>query len=215
MSVTSWSRVNTFLECKYRYYLKYVLEYKELSDYKADDPFFLGTAMHEAIAGVKEWEENYYNKYFLIEEEHKEQVEKIKKRLPKVLELIPPGGLFEVELNDGLYKGYIDYLYDNKESTVNIYDFKYSDKDYSNDKQLSIYKFFYEKIFGKEVKNLYYVSISKKSEDVYLTKVEYDFRAVASFLTDTIKMITAKEYPKDASKCYFCRYKEFCNIKEV
>ena len=60
----SHSRIDTYRNCPYQYYLKYKLKLKPKFDYKPDNALVLGIAMHLGIdEGVEAAIKNYYSNY--------------------------------------------------------------------------------------------------------------------------------------------------------
>ena len=175
----SHSRIDTYRGCPYQYYLKYKLKLKPKFDFKPDNALVLGTAMHLGIdEGVEAAIENYFGNYFVVNEAMIDEAIKLEILIPKVQEAIPPGGIFEYELVDDDFTGFIDYLVEvpNEPVTVgdktyvptayktyDLFDFKYSNnkKGYLKDEQLHLYKYYFEKNSRDKIRNLYYVFIPK------------------------------------------------------
>jgi hypothetical protein len=82
---------------------------------------------------------------------------------------------YEVKLETDDFLGFIDLVITNKNGTVSLYDFKYSNNEahYLKSRQLHIYKYYYEKLFNKKVEKLGYIFIpktfirQKKTEDLF------------------------------------------------
>lgn len=175
----SHSRIDTYRNCPYQYYLKYVLKLKTNFDFKPDNALVLGTAMHLGIdEGVEAAIKNYFSNYNTVNQSMIDEAVKMEVLIPKVQEALPPGGIFEEKIDDKDFVGYIDYLVQvpnesvvikgkthtpKSYKTYDLYDFKYSNNKshYLKDEQLHLYKFFYEKNSRNKIRDLYYVFIPK------------------------------------------------------
>lgn len=229
----SYSRVSMFGICPAKFRYKYIDELVHLPTDDPKDPLKLGTALHTTLEkGFSEGEREYYNSYFHITDDHISEMIKVE-LVAKDVEL--PDGEYEVEIKSGKFIGYIDLVSPNDDGTVDIYDFKYSNniKAYYHSGQLHIYKFYYEKIFKKKVKNLYYLFFpkshirQKKNESleeyryrivselsgkqIIKVKIYYDPNRIKQYfnLIDEIEKTT--NYPKrEKPHCKWCEYKEYC-----
>ena len=175
----SHSRIDTYRGCPYQYYLKYKLKLKAKFDFKADNALVLGSAMHLGIEeGVEAAIKYYFSHYNTVTQAMVDEAIKLEYLIPKVQAAIPPGGIFEEEIIDDDFTGFIDYQVEvpNKPVTVgdktyiptsyktfDLFDFKYSNnkKHYLEDEQLHLYKFFKEKNTRDKIRNHYYVFIPK------------------------------------------------------
>ena len=175
----SHSRIDTYRNCPFQYYLKYVLKLKTVFDYRADNALVLGTAMHLGIdEGVEAAIKDYFSNYNTVSQAMIDEAVKMEVLIPKVQEALPKGGIFEEKIDDKDFVGFIDYLVQvpNEQVTVkgktytpksyktyDLYDFKYSNNKsaYLKDEQLHLYKYFYEKNSRNKIRNLYYVFIPK------------------------------------------------------
>ena len=138
----SHSRIDTYRNCPYQYYLKYVLKLKPKFDFKPDNALVLGVAMHLGIdEGVEAAIKDYYSHYSVITDAHIIEATKLEYLIPKVQDAIPPNGIFEEKLDDNDFVGFIDYLVEvpnesvvikgkthtpKSYKTYDLYDFKYS-----------------------------------------------------------------------------------------
>ena len=194
----SHSRIEEFNNCKYKYKLHYVDKLETITCNTADNPLLIGLLLHEAIEiGLEKSSKKYYSKFNIIDDLQINEVIKVEQLLPKIKNILPKGGYFEKQLINKDFIGFMDYIVETKPNTYDIYDFKYSNNDgnYENSRQLSLYKYYFEKNNpGKKVENLYYFMIpkvqikQKQNEDIYsfrnriknstgephLIKVEYD-----------------------------------------
>lgn len=202
-----------------------------LPDYDPSSPLILGTTLHLFLQESEEAAEQYYfNQYPVIGSKHYEEFYKIKTLTSKFDLNLLLGMEFEFKLDTDEFIGYIDAI--GKEIII---DFKYSKNvdRYKKSRQLSLYKYFYEKQTGKEIKHLYYLVVpktqirQKKNERPYdfykrldktlndmdpeFIKVEYEHQHVVDFLNDIEKIKQATEFPKNETKlCDWCDYQLFC-----
>lgn len=191
MMQVSYSRVSSFEQCPHKWSLKYIEELETIDKCDPQDALKLGTALHDGIeTTVDEALKKYFMSYPIIDDKHINESMKLENLIPKVKEILPAGGEFEVELNCDDFKGFIDYLvpvdgvvsYDEVGSIedyvpneFDIYDFKYSNNvaRYMESGQLHVYKYFAEKLLGIKIRNLYFVFVpktmirQKKTEDLY------------------------------------------------
>lgn len=106
----SHSRVECFEGCPYRYKLRYVDKFETLKPDNADNPLFLGTALHTGIekdvnAAIKE----YFAQYPIITDEHINEAIKLEYQIPKAKSILPQGE-YEVKIEDEDFIGFIDLL---------------------------------------------------------------------------------------------------------
>ena len=226
----SYSRVETFRQCNFRYKLQYIDELKTLENYDADNALHIGSMLHKAIETDVETAINeYYDMFPIITDAHIHEAMKIEALAPKVKALLPKGK-HEVLLEDDEFKGFIDYLTENE-----IMDFKYSNNidRYLESGQLHVYKYFVEKLLGVKINCLYYVFVpkvairQKKTETIEqfrtrlrsvlseqqpkIIAVEYDHSKVDEYLETVEEIKNATEFPKNETKlCDYCNYKLFC-----
>ena len=172
----SHSRVECFNGCPYRYDLRYNQGIKTIPPDNADNALFLGTALHTGLEkGVDAAIKEYFMKYPVITDEHINEAMKLEVLIPRATEKIPKG-LFEVEIKDDDFVGFIDLLapvtsstrlggdYQELPNVYDIYDFKYSNNvsHYKESVQIHLYKYFFEKNNpGKKIRNLYYLCVPK------------------------------------------------------
>lgn len=186
----SHSKVELFEKCPYKFKLRYLDEIKVMSSDEANNPLFLGTAIHKGIElctdeAIKE----YMNNYNVMTDLNIHEIIKMEYLIPKVKEILPEGE-YEVKIKDDDFIGFIDLLvpiseerifhmdgtiepntgepmgYYTKEYVYDLYDFKYSNNvnGYLNSKQLHLYKYFFEKTNpGKKIRNLYFLFVPKIS----------------------------------------------------
>ena len=176
MMRVSHSRIETFANCPFRYKMRYIDEINTLKADEADNALYLGTALHSGLEkGVSVAIKEYFMQYPVISDEHINEAIKLEVMIEKAAKKIPKG-LFEVEIKDDDFVGYIDLLapvtsntrlngdYQELPGVYDIYDFKYSNNvsKYKESVQLHLYKHFFEKNNpGKKIRNLYYLCVPK------------------------------------------------------
>lgn len=106
----SHSRVECFEGCPFRYKLRYIDKYETLKPDNADNPLFLGTALHTGIEkDVKTAIEEYFAQYPIITDEHINEAIKLEYQIPKAKSILPQGE-YEVQIKDEDFIGFIDLL---------------------------------------------------------------------------------------------------------
>lgn len=225
----SHSRIEFFNFCKYTYKMKYIDKLNVITTYRADNPLMIGLLLHESIEkGLHEAEKLYYSNFNLLDDSQVNEVIKVQEVLPKILGLLPKGGVYEFQLSNSDFIGYLDYLVETSPNNYDLYDFKYSNntENYKNSRQLSLYKYQFEKTYpGKKINNLFYLMVpkvqikQKKSENLYefrkrikeetgdpfLLQVEYDSNKVIGWLEDIKKEKETTIYPKCSNPwCSYC-----------
>lgn len=240
MKQYSYSKVDTFEKCPYKYKLKYIDNLETLPDDAADNPLIVGTMVHHAIElGIKKAIEEYLMSYPIITDLHINETIKVELVIPKVLkylnvlEALNGKFTFEYEINLPDFKGLIDLLEEVSKGYYNIYDFKYSNNidDYMMSKQLHVYKNKFEKKTGFEVGGLYFIFIPKTMIRQKKTENLYQFRKrivetlsnmniqVKKVEFDPLKvaayneLITEIEAAKEFPKCK-SRLCDFCEFKD-
>lgn len=232
----SYSRADCFNKCPYQYKLRYVDCLTTIDDYDPRSPLILGTAVHTGIeTDVNSAIHYYYSQYPVITDYHIEEAMKLENLIPKVKDILPANGKFEVEIKTPIFRGYIDYLYPLNDGTYGIIDFKYSNNvdNYLKSKQLHIYKYFAEKVLKIKVSKIQFLFIPKiqirlkKTENQFqfrkrllaelseatpkFVPVEYDHSKVGEFLTDVQTILNTSDFTKNETKlCNYCEYKNLC-----
>lgn len=81
----SYSKVKTFKECPYKYYLKYMKNIKAKPSLDPSSPLFLGTACHTGIEtrSIEKAIEDYKSNYNYINPLHEAEMIKLRKSLRK------------------------------------------------------------------------------------------------------------------------------------
>lgn len=177
----SYSRIDCFKNCPYRFDLRYNQELQTLKADDADNALFLGTALHTGIEkGVDAAIKEYFDQFPVITDAHINEVMKLEVMIPKAVEKLPPG-MYEVLIEDEDFKGFIDLLvpvgkletFENADcggkiicqyEGYDLYDFKYSNnvEHYKDSVQIHLYKYFFEKLNpDKKIRNLFYLCVPK------------------------------------------------------
>ncbi|MGN0907943.1 MAG: AAA family ATPase [Bullifex sp.] len=234
----SFSKVECFGLCPYKWKLRYIDELKTLPEW--DDPanpLIVGSALHHGIeqgedAAIRE----YLDSFPVISDGHLEEVMKLRILIPKVRSLLSETAEFEVTLDDeGRFIGYIDYL--DRENSV-LLDFKYTSEKNFNSKyikspQVHLYKWYLKKLTGFDVKKIGYVFVpkisirQKKTETIPIFRnrlseelakaepkvvfVDYQDEKVDEFFAAAEEVKRAAEFPKNQSGfCDWCEYQDYC-----
>ena len=234
----SYSKVDSFKQCPYKWRLKYIYELGTIPDWdNPANPLIVGAAVHHGIEnGVDEAVREYLMSYPIITDGHLDEVMKLKALVPKVRELISDEAEFEVTLNDeDRFIGFIDYL-DRKNSV--LLDFKYTNEKnlkekYLKSPQVHLYRWYLKKLTGYEVEKIGYlyipkISIRKKNSESLsefrqrledeLAKagpriefVNYSQKKVDEFFETAKKIEQTEDFPKKQSKlCDWCEFQEYC-----
>ena len=239
--IFSYSNVESFEMCPYKWMLRYKEGLKTIPNWDdSSNPLLLGTALHHGCQfGVEEAVKEYFKSYPIISDGHLDEVEKMKILIPKVQALINPKAEFEVKLETSKFLGFIDYW---DEETKTILDFKYtSDKNfqtkYIKSPQIHVYKYYFEKLFGKKVERLGYLQIpkiqprQKKTEnqlqfrqrlqdelmklEPHIEYIEFSQKKVDGFLKEIENIENATEFPKnETGLCMWCEYQDYCSKGE-
>lgn len=197
----------------------------------------LGTALHTGIEkGVDQALEFYKNSFPILTDDHINEIMKLEALIPKAKALLPPGGKFEIPIENSDFVGFMDYLVPVDEGTFDLYDFKYSNnsKSYLGSGQLSEYKYYYELTHpGHRIRNMYFLFVpkikirQKKTETLmqfrdrlrdalkdakpWLDQVPFDHYKIVNFLTNVKQMIEADDFPKNPNHlCGWCEHRDYC-----
>lgn len=237
----SYSNVSTFGQCPYRWYLQYVEKLKTIPETNADNPLWLGLALHKGIeeSSVEAALSEYKSHFNMLTDEHINWMIQLEYQLPRVLELLPPGGEHEIEVATDSFVGYIDYVVDDT-----IYDFKFSNaiERYMESPQLSIYKHYLRKVRpDRKIKRLKYVFVPKvgirqkhkakppetllefrnrlleqlEATEVKIVEVDFNPNSVSQFCECCKYIEGCKEFPKNETRlCDWCAYEPYCKRGE-
>ena len=230
----SYSKVETHHSCAYKYYLRYIQKLEAKPDMSPNNALFLGSALHEGIEkrSVDEAIEKYKSYFEEITPAHDFEIEKLEQAVIKAINALPEGD-YEYRLSDpDGFVGYIDMLVKVEDGVYDLYDFKYSNAvgRYSDSAQIHVYKYYYERITGNKIRNMYYAMIPKLMEtlnesldkeaklkeyidnsEVTLNKIEYDKKQVSYFFARKVMMEKDDKFIKRQSgACKWCEYKSLC-----
>lgn len=233
----SHSRVECHNSCPYKYKLRYVDKLKTIPAYSADNPLICGSTMHlGAEEDLKAAIESYYSNYPIITDRHIEEIMKFEYLIPKIHELLNGVNVYKKEfrINTPRFIGIDDLIVKNDDGTVDVFDYKYSNKfeHYLESPQLHIYKYFME-LIGFKVRKLGFIFIPKisirqkndenlyqfrhrlqeelKNSKIRIAEVKYDASKVIAFMDDIIKINEDTTYKKIPTKlCDWCDYKKLC-----
>ena len=174
MTQFSHSRVESFVQCPYKYKLRYIDKLKTLPNTDPTNALILGTALHTGIEkDIKTAIDWYYNQFPVISDEHVTEAMKLEKVISMMKEKLPIGGVFEEKIEDEDFVGFIDYLIhvggidtddNNSIYYYDLYDFKYSNNidRYLESGQLHEYKYYFEKNNpNKKIRNMYFMFAPK------------------------------------------------------
>lgn len=190
--IFSYSKVDCFKRCPFKYQLRYIDGLDTLPTYEAANPLHVGSCMHTGIEkGVDAALKQYHDYFPVLDDLQVHEAMKFEHLIPLVQKLIPDGE-YEVKIETDEFKGFIDLLVPRGGNVFDIYDFKYAagieyDYDlggdyvpspklqgYLDSVQLHVYKHFYELTHpGHKIGGLYYVFIpktmirQKKTEDLF------------------------------------------------
>ena len=233
----SYSRVGTFIQCPYKFKLRYMDSVDTIKDSKPDDPLIIGKAMHmgieEGIPAAVNW---YSEQFTVLTDFHIHEMMKLEILLPKVRALIDyDQATFELEIQTANFIGFIDLIVKNADGTVDLFDFKYSNNvdNYLESEQLHVYKHYLENVHHLKVRRMGYIFIpktfirQKKTEDLYqfrkrliatlrelqvtVCEVAYDQQKVDQFFQNMKCIEEATDYPKNPTKlCDWCDYQDYC-----
>ena len=235
----SYSKLSCFNDCPYKYKLRYIDKLEPKFDERPDNPLVLGTAIHEGIEtrSIEKAVEKYKEPYSIWNEENEWEVFKIQSILPIAIRDIPEGE-YEHCLNvENEFIGYIDLLVKIEDGVYDLYDFKYSNNisRYLKSPQIHIYKYYFERLTGNKVRNLYYAFIPKSTKkltknpeeakkllledlnnnSVIFEKVEYDRQHVNHFFArKTILEKTTSFEKVYTTRCSWCEFQKYCRNNE-
>lgn len=238
----SHSRIECFKNCPYQFKLRYIDGLKTLDEYEPQDALRLGTAVHTGIqVDVDTAIKDYFMSYPIITDKHVDEAIKIEMMCNKARAMLPLDmSEFEVPLHSKTFNGFIDMLTIHEDGKAfDIYDFKYSNNidKYMESPQLSVYKYYAEKILGIKVDKLYFVFLQKvgirqrktetqvqfrtrlretlKDAKVQIVEVPYNENHVLDFFYQQSLINEAVDYPKNQTRlCDWCEFQSYCEKGE-
>lgn len=232
----SYSNISTFSQCPFRWYLQYKERLKTLPECNADNPLWLGLGLHKGIeCGVEAGIAEYKSHFNILTDEHINYIMQLEYQIPRVIELLPEGGEHELEVTTDEFVGFIDYVHGDT-----LYDFKFSNNvdNYTKSPQLSIYKYYLEKVRPDiKINHLVYVFVPKvnirqklkakppetiqefrmrlreylECTEIKFVEVDYDESMVTQFQQSCQRLKTVENFPKNPTKlCNWCSYQKYC-----
>lgn len=165
------------------------------------NPLTLGLAIHKGIETDVETAINeYLMSYPVVDNQIINETIKLKYWIQEAKKILPEGE-HEVKIETEDFIGFIDLITPNEDGTYDLYDFKYSNniENYMKSGQLHIYKDYFEEIYGKKIRKLYFVFIPKISIRQKMTESLYDFRVRLKEGLQNLS-IQVKEVQYDPSK---------------
>lgn len=232
----SYSRVEVYNQCPYRYRLRYIDGLKEMEKYDPQDALILGTAFHKCIEeSVEDAIAWYYSQYPIITDLHVEEAMKLEVIGGKARGMLDLGSCeFEVKVQTSEYLGFIDCLRRTADGSWSIVDFKYSSSPdrYRDSKQIGVYAH-YARLMGYDVQSGWFlvapkirIKRGKNESDVdfrlrlrgELEKPDYRPVLVSARMDgwedfrDGILMIEKETlWPKRPGRlCSWCPYQRYC-----
>lgn len=234
----SYSRVDTFRQCPYKYKLRYIDRLETVQAPLANDALVLGTVFHTGLEkGLQAAIDQYRNSFNVWTDAHENELIKLEILIPKARAMIDyESAKFEVPIKVGEFIGFADYLKAINNGIMQLLDFKYCSKSglkrYPESEQLHVYAHFLNKM-GINVSQMGYLCVpkvqirQKGTENLYqfrqrlketceavepvLLPVEFDEEKVHEFTRGVQAMEATTEYEKVPSQlCDWCEYKEFC-----
>lgn len=233
--------MDSFKNCPYKWKLHYIDDLKTVPNQDPSNALYLGNALHRGIETiVSQAIEEYLEHYYVITDSNVNEVIKLELLIPKVKELLSDINIYaqEYEINTPRFKGFIDLITQNKDGTVDVFDFKYSNnvENYMKSGQLHIYKYFLEQQ-GLKVNKLGFIFVpktgirQKKTEDLYqfrkrlvetvkesqviIKEIKYEPNKVIEFFDKIIDIKEETEFHKNETKlCGWCEYEPYCQRGE-
>lgn len=150
-----------------------------IPDTEPDNALILGTALHTGIEeGIEQALDFYQSSFPILTDDHINEMIKLEALIPKAKALLPPGGTFELPIENSDFVGFMDYLVplgwmasgdpDNRwggnVQVFDLYDFKYSNNvnNYRESGQLHEYKYYYELTHpGHRIRDMYFLMVPK------------------------------------------------------
>lgn len=232
----SYSNISTFSQCPFRWYLQYRERLKTLPETNADNALWLGLGLHRGIeCGVEAGIAEYKSHFNVITDAHINYIMQLEYQIPRVIALLPEGGEHELEIKTPDYVGYIDYVHGDT-----LYDFKFSNNidSYIKSPQLSIYKYYLEKVRPDiKINHLKYVFVPKiqirqklkakppetlmefrnrlkehlDASEIKIIEVKYDEDSIPRFQQCCQQLEIVDKFPKNPTRlCNWCPYQMYC-----
>lgn len=236
----SHTKISTFVQCPYKYKLRYIDGLETFPDYSATNPLAVGIALHNGIETDSERAVRvYFDSFPMATDEHIEEAIKLEAVVARCKEILPAGGEFEHKIICGNFIGFIDYMVEVEKGVYDIYDFKYSNnrKGYMESGQLHEYRYYLEQSEDVRVRKMFYLFAPKinirkgkiESTEAFrlrlrnalaivrpeIVEVKYDHQKVEKFYLDSIKCRDCTDFVKTPSRlCEWCEYFGYCQKGE-
>lgn len=233
----SYSRVSSFAQCPYKWYLHYIQGLRTIPDTDPGNALYLGLALHKGIetGSVEEGIKEYKSHFNIITDEHLNYILQLEYQIPRVIELLPEGGEHELPIETDDFVGFIDYIHGDT-----LYDFKFSNNidNYLKSPQLSIYKHYIELVRPDiKINHLKYVFVPKiqirqrfkakppetivefrtrlqehlEASEIKVIEVDYNKESISDFQECCQYLNTVNEFPKNPTKlCSWCQFQKYC-----
>ena len=232
----SYSNISTFSQCPYQWFLKYKERLKTIPETNADNPLWLGLGLHKGIeCGVEAGLKEYKSHFNVLTDENINYIMQLEYQIPRVIDLLPEGGEHELKIETEDFVGFIDYVCGDT-----LYDFKFSNNidNYIKSPQLSIYKYYLERVRPDiKINHLKYVFVPKisirqrhkakppetimefrkrlqehlKASEIKIIGVDYDKDSISQFQNCCQLLKGVKRFPKNATKlCNWCNFQIYC-----
>lgn len=233
----SYSNISTFSQCPYRWYLQYKERLKTIPETNADNALYLGLGLHKGIetgsaeAGVAE----YKSHFNIITDDHINWITQLEYQIPRAIDTLPKGGEHELKIETDDFVGFIDYVCGDT-----LYDFKFSNNidNYLASPQLSLYKYYLEKVRPDiKINHLKYLFVPKiqirqkhkakppetlqqfrlrlqehlEASEIKVIEVDYRSESITQFQQCCQQLETVEYFPKNPTRlCGWCPYKQYC-----
>ena len=232
----SYSNVSTFSNCPYRWKLHYKDKLKTIPECNADNALWLGLGLHKGIeCGVEAGLEEYKSHYNIITDANVNYMMQLEYQIPRVQRLLPEDAEHEVEVKTNDFIGYIDCI-----AGDTLYDFKFSNniEGYTQSPQLSIYKYYLEKVRpDTKINHLKYIFVPKigirqkmkakppetltefrsrltehlEASEIKVVEVDYNEDSITDFKKCCNFISNCTTFPKNPTKlCDWCPYQQYC-----
>ena len=233
----SYSRVGCFAQCPMKYKFQYIDRLKTIPETNADNALWLGLALHKGVetGSVEAAVEEYKSHFNILTDENINWIMQLEYQVPRVLDILPPGGEHEIEVKTDNFVGYIDYVVGDT-----IYDFKFSNNidNYLTSPQLSLYKYYLEKVRPDlKINHLKFVFVPKvgirqkfkasppetifefrerlmeqlKATEIKVIEVDYNYSSITDFADCCDFVSNCKVFPKNPTKlCQWCNFRQYC-----
>lgn len=226
----SFSRVDLWRQCPYKYKLRYIDGIPEEPDFSPTNARLLGSTLDLGIQkGYDEAEKYYWSQLPVASNAGYTELMKIEHWLPQLRSKFNKGR-FQVRIQTDRFLGFADYIEDDRL----LVDFKYSNavEKYAESAQLHVYA----SELDPKPDYLAYVCIPKTSirqrrdEDlrefrnrvqdtldgmeIQTIWVDYDREKVEEFWSDAGEMLNATEFePRRNDYCKWCDYAHLCPLQ--